>query len=294
MISWDDAQLFLVTAESGSFSAAAQALMLGQPTVSRRIAQLEEQLGLVLFHRGRRGTHLTADGERLVPHAKQMARWAAELEAAVAGTEVDVSGTVTIAAPPGIGADIVVPFARWLHDRLPRVRIALRASIEYLDLTRGQADLAFRTRPSDEPALVTLAELSAPVKAMVSCEYSERLGPCPRVADVGWIAWAAPYEHLSPNPELAALIDDFTPTFASDDYLLQRQACDLGLGAMFLPQDPLFPFHNLVGLDVDVPDVNGSVFLVCARSMRYVPRIRAVLDGLNEWATERGRPVLFE
>lgn len=284
-ISWDDARLFLAVAETGSFSAAATSLNLGQPTVSRRIGNLELDLGLALFHRGRRGTELTEDGARLVPHVRQMARWAAEFEAEVSTTESTAAGKVTVAAPPGVGTDIVVPFALSLRETHPELTIELLASIEYLDLTRGDADLAFRSKPSDDPALVTLATYEAQVAPMCAREYATSLPEDPTLPEIDWICWGRPYQHLTPRPELEELIPGFEPVFASDDYLLQLQACEAGIGAMFLPRndDRLFKQRELVELELDLPEIIGRMHLVCARSMRYVPRIVAVLDALDRY-----------
>lgn len=284
-ISWDDARIFLEVAETGSFSAAAISLKLGQPTVSRRIGNLELDLGLVLFNRGRRGTTLTEEGARLVPHVRQMARWAAEFEAEVSATERTATGKVTIAAPPGIGTDIVVPFARSLRETHPELILELLAGIEYLDLTRGDADLAFRSKPSDDPALVTLSTHESSVVPMCTPEYAESLPDNATPADIDWICWGRPYLHLSPGPQLSELIPDFEPVFASDDYLLQLQGCESGIGAMFLPRnsDRLFKERDLVELELSMPELVGRIHLVCARSLRYVPRIVAVLDALDRY-----------
>ena len=61
--SWDDMRLFLAVAETGSFSAAARRLRLGQPTLSRRMAELESGLGEALFERRAQGCVLTAAGQ---------------------------------------------------------------------------------------------------------------------------------------------------------------------------------------------------------------------------------------
>lgn len=284
-LSWDDARLFLAVAETGSFSAAAISLKLGQPTVSRRIGNLEEDLGLVLFNRGRRGTTLTEEGARLVPHVRQMARWAAEFEAEVSATESTATGKVTIAAPPGIGTDIVVPFAGSLRETHPELSLELLAGIEYLDLTRGDADLAFRSKPSDDPALVTLATYEAQLIPMCTPEYAESLPDNATPADIDWICWGRPYLHLMPRPRLEELIPDFEPVFASDDYLLQLQGCEEGIGAMFLPRNDerLFKKRDLVEVELELPEIVGRMHLVCARSLRYVPRIVAVLDALDRY-----------
>ncbi|HMV69607.1 MAG TPA: LysR family transcriptional regulator, partial [Myxococcota bacterium] len=69
---WNHARAFLATAELGSFSAAAQALGLAQPTVGRQVAALEQELGVTLFERAGRGVALTAAGLDLAEHVRAM------------------------------------------------------------------------------------------------------------------------------------------------------------------------------------------------------------------------------
>lgn len=281
-ISWDDARLFLAIAESGSFTRAAKLLALGQPTLSRRIAQLEFQLGFALFHRGKRGTRLSPEGERLLPTVQQMARWAAEFERTVAGREQIPSGRVRLAAAPGFAVDFLVPFCAQLRRDYPELELEILASIAHLDLTRGDADLAVRTRVPNEPELVGLYRIEVPLGVFASREYTATLPPQPSPADIGWVTWCHPYEHLSPRPELAALIPNFRPAFASDDYVVQKRACDLGLGAMILPRTrhPLVADTGLVEIPFPIPLPKGEMHVVCAKSMEHVPRIRTAANAL--------------
>jgi DNA-binding transcriptional LysR family regulator len=281
-LSWDDARIFLAVAEEGSFSGAAETLHVGQPTVSRRIGLFEDSLGYPLFHRGRRGTELTTNGARLLPAAQQMARWAAEMEALVAGTEAEATGRVTIAGPPGVAWELLIPFARAQRESLPAIRFEILAAVEYLDLTRGEADLAIRSKPSDDPALMTLAEAVVPARPFASPEYVAKVEAGAGPGDVDWITWGRPYAHLAPRPNLEALIPDFDPVFTSDRYLLQLKACEMGMGVMYLPDTnhPYLSDRRLVALDLGLPEVNGRMYLVCARSMRWVPRVRAAIDAL--------------
>lgn len=73
---WDDVRTFLAIAEEGSLSRAAKRLRVGQPTVSRRLAALEQQLGYPLFKRKAEGAILTRAGQRLLDPARRMADWA--------------------------------------------------------------------------------------------------------------------------------------------------------------------------------------------------------------------------
>ena len=67
---WNRARAFLVTAEEGSFSAAARALASTQPTIGRQVSALEEELGVTLFERIGTGLKLTASGLELLEHVR--------------------------------------------------------------------------------------------------------------------------------------------------------------------------------------------------------------------------------
>jgi DNA-binding transcriptional LysR family regulator len=284
-ISWEDAQTFLAVAEQRSFSAAARLLDLGQPTISRRIASLEARIGHQLFWRGKRGAELTEDGARLLPAAEQMARWAGEFGRLAQGADESLAGTVRIAAPPGTAVDYLAPFAQLVRDRMPEVRLEVLASIDHVDLSRGVADIAVRTREPHEPELTTLHSIEMEMGVFAAESYAVRFAD--RVADateIDWITWAFPYEHVPPRPLLERVIPDFQPIFASDNYLVQKSAARSGVGAMIVEKTEHRPSANsdLVELQVDLPLSPGAMHLVCAKSMQYVPRVRAVADLLIE------------
>lgn len=75
------------------------------------------------------------------------------------------------------------------------------------------------------------------------------------ISDLDWIGWAPPFENLSPNRELMALIPDFLPVFASDDFMLQIRAAHEGLGAIVLSnvKHRLRRNDGPGELDVDIP-----------------------------------------
>src|SRR4051794_33228225 len=108
-ISWDDLRLFLAVIEAKSFSGAARALRTSQPTVSRRIAALEDEVGESLLERSAGGVTPTGAGSALLPAARQMADWAAEAARAAGGGRSAIEGVVRIAAPPGVAVDFLAP-----------------------------------------------------------------------------------------------------------------------------------------------------------------------------------------
>jgi DNA-binding transcriptional LysR family regulator len=282
-IPWDDVHVFLAVAEAGSLSAAARRLRMTQPTVSRRIAELEATVGEPLFVRAIGGASLTSFGERLVAPARRMAEWAAEVERSAERAETAPEGIVRITAAPGIAFELVTPFAAWLRGELPKVRIEVQAGVQYLDLSRREADLAVRLAPSASRDLVTLAQVEVEAAAFASAAYVKTLPRRYGVADVAWIGWAPPLDHLSPNPELCALIPGWAPAFASDDFLVQLRAAEVGLGAMFLgrARHRFAPGPALVELDLDLGDLRRTMYLVCAKSALAIPRVRAVAELLT-------------
>jgi DNA-binding transcriptional LysR family regulator len=287
-IPWNDLQLFLTVAETGSLSAAAKRLRITQPTVSRRLAELESTLGEPLFVRSVDGAALTSFAERLVEPARRMAEWSAEIDRAVERGDTKPRGVVRITAPPGIAYEFVAPFAAVVRDKLPDVRLEVVSSVQYLDLSRREADLALRLAAPTQRDVEIVAKLEHDVGIFASASYEKSLPRRYKLADVAFVGWAPPLDHLSPNPELARVIPGFTPSFASDDFLIQLRAAEAGLGAIFLGRvkHRFGPTHSLVELDVNIGAIKRTLHLACARSALAIPRVRAVADLL---ARELGR-----
>ena len=93
---WNRARAFLVTAEEGSFSAAARALGVAQPTLGRQVRALEDELDVVLFERVGQGLSLTPSGVELLEYVRPMAEAAGNMALAASGQSQSVEGTVTI------------------------------------------------------------------------------------------------------------------------------------------------------------------------------------------------------
>jgi len=284
-IPWDDLQLFLAVAEGRSMSAAARRIRLGQPTVSRRVAALEHRLGYALFRRNVEGVQLTAAGERLLAPARRMAEWAGEVTRASSSVDHRPEGIVRITAPPGVAWDFVAPFAAWLRQKHRAIRLEVLSDTRFLDLARGEADLALRTKPANVSDLVTVASFEHANAVFGAKEYVARLARRYALADLDWICWAPPFEDLPPNPQLASLVPGFVPAFTSDSYLVQRQAAEAGVGVMALG-DWRHRFArptSLVPLKLDLgAHARSATYLVCAKSALDIPRVRVVADALAE------------
>lgn len=293
-LKWDDLKLFLAVHEQGSFSAAARHLRLGQPTLSRRIAELEEVVGEPLFDRKSLGTSLTAAGERILPAAQSMAEWAHEAELSIKKPSHLPEGKVRIAASPGIAYGLVAPLTAAFRAQHPQIQIEVLSGIEVLNLSRGEADISLRLFKPTDADLLCMDEFLSPMRVYVSRSYAAKLGPAPRLDELDWVGWAGHYEGMFADAQLRALIPDFKPVFTSDDYVVQIAACKAGAGAMILPRAlcqhaGAGELQSLQELDIDLgPDAIGSLYLVCHKRRRHLPKVQVVMDFISkEFAATR-------
>ncbi len=279
-VSWADAQLFLTVAETGSLSAAARQLQVTQPTVSRRLQDLDQSIGEPLFLRSVEGTSLTSLGERMLEPARRMAEQAGELERIAAGADDRPRGIVRITAAPGVAYAWLAPFAVKLRKLLPEIRLEVTAAVKYVDLARREADLALRFDRPPQRDLVSLAQLDDPVVAFATRAYRATLPKGCKLADVAWVGWPPALAHLPPNPQLARAITGFQPIFTSDDFLVQLGAAEAGVGTIVLGaawRRRSLP-TALVPLALDLGKLTSTTYLVCARSALAIARVRAVAD----------------
>ena len=133
---------------------------------------------------------------------------------------------------------------------------------------------------------MTLAQGESRVGVFATATYAEALarrraeadrsGPI-ALGELDWVTWSRPRDNVAPRPMLERAIPDFTPRFASDDYLVLRAATRAGLGAMILDVQSA-ERDGLVELDVGMRPPAPAFHLVCARSMRFVPRVRLVAE----------------
>jgi DNA-binding transcriptional LysR family regulator len=282
-ISWDDARLFLAVAEAGSLSAAARRLGLGQPTVTRRLALLEYTVGATLFRRSVEGATLTFAGERLLTPAKKMAEWAGELHRAAEAPDGAPAGLVRVTSSPFICFDFLAPFAGAMAVKTPGLRLEVLSSVQYLDLVRGEADLALRSLAPTSAELQVLFSLRVKTQVMVAASLQKRLPKKVTLASLPWVAWAPPFEAVPPNPQLAAAIPNFRPAFSADHFLVQLAAAEAGAGALVLAgvRHRLSRPTTLVPLELDLGEYGFSnLHLVCAKSALDIPRVRLVADML--------------
>lgn len=144
---------FYEVAKQGSFSKAAKKLLQPNTTVSRRIAKLETELGVVLMQRTTRSITLTDEGCELLKLAEKLVRLRSDLNQWQEDLTKTPSGTLRITAPPGFANFPLTPWLISYRQTNPLVKLELVQSNEYLDFQQHQLDAAFRQGPLPDSSL---------------------------------------------------------------------------------------------------------------------------------------------
>jgi DNA-binding transcriptional LysR family regulator len=148
---WERQRAFLAVLREGSLSGAARALGAAQPTVRRRVEDLERQMGVALFTRSPSGLTPTALARELSGHVEAMAAAAASFARAASAEAGATTGAVRITASEVVGVEVLPPMLAALQADYPGLVIELSLSNRSEDLLRREADIAIRmTRPMQE------------------------------------------------------------------------------------------------------------------------------------------------
>jgi LysR family nitrogen assimilation transcriptional regulator len=149
-------EYFIAVVEKGSFSKAAIYLNLAQPSISRKIALLEDELGQRLLERTGRGVRPTEAGQALLAHAKLIIDTAAMATFQIKEMSTDVSGKVVVGLPHRVAEGLCVPLVQEFRKRMPRAMISVveGLSVSLRDgLINGRIDLAVLFDPPPTPLL---------------------------------------------------------------------------------------------------------------------------------------------
>jgi DNA-binding transcriptional LysR family regulator len=125
---WSLIRSFLAALDQGSLLGAARVLQMSQPTVGRHVAELESQLGVVLFERTGRGLVPTAMALQLAAAARGMEAGALQLSRTLSGAKTQSSGTVRITASVPVAVYLMPPVLAQLRLALPEILVELVSS----------------------------------------------------------------------------------------------------------------------------------------------------------------------
>jgi DNA-binding transcriptional LysR family regulator len=280
---WALVRSFLAALDHGSLLGGARALGSTQPTLGRHIAELESQLGAVLFERTGRGLLPTPTALRLADSARAMEDAAHRMARSASGAEEGAAGTVRITASQPVACFLMPAVLAQMRLALPGIQVELVASNEVSNLLRREADIALRMVQPDQSTLVARRIAKVTLGAYAHRDYLRRRGTPWAVEDLlshelvghdrdptllrGFAAFGFPVA-----PEAFA--------FRTDDLVAYGEAVRAGLGVGFLADFAARRDSQLVPLlpMLRIPPL--PIWLTVHREIRTSRRIRAVYDFL--------------
>lgn len=282
---WNQMRAFLATVEAGSLSAAARALGLTQPTLSRQIAALEDDLGLLLFERIGRRMALTEAGHRLAEHARAMGSAAERISLTAASQSQSLEGRVRVTAVDILAAHLLPPILHKLYALAPGIEVEVIASNSIDDLMKREADIAIRHVRPDHQELITRRCRDTEIALYASKAFLDRHGRPMHGSDLA----EAPFIGYAPDDAIDQELNkrgipvtrrNFRWLCVSSLVGLEMIRQGLGVGLTFTDAAERFP-----DLECVLPGVEpliAPIWLTAHRELRTSPRIRIVFDALAE------------
>ncbi|CAM3943101.1 LysR family transcriptional regulator [Bordetella muralis] len=177
IIRLDDVQIFVRTADAGSFSEAARQLNIAPGVASASVQRLERTLDTRLFTRSTRSMQLSEAGERYLPHARAMIDAREQGEQALADGRSALSGPLRLSMPSDCGRNVLLPWLDEFQHEHPGLSLHLRMSDRPADLIRQPLDAVVRYGTLADSSLLALPLASHNRRALCAAPaYLERHG----------------------------------------------------------------------------------------------------------------------
>jgi DNA-binding transcriptional LysR family regulator len=279
---------FIAVTETGSFSAAAENLHLTQPAISKRIALLEEQLGVLLFDRAGRQISPTQAGQIFLPRAREILQAVTNAQRAIDDLQGEVRGKLSIATSHHIGLHRLPPWLKDFSKRYPDVKLDLHfldSEQAYQEVLQGRFDLAVITLAEDhdpriaaEPLWIDRLEfVAAPGHPLTRRKHIsiEDLSGCPAI-----MPDANTYTTRLVRKVFDQQQQTLDVTMVTNHLDTIKMMVSIGLGWGVLPETMLD--EKLSSLDVDTPTLTRPLGCIYHRQRSLNNAASRFLDSLKQ------------
>jgi len=279
---WNHIRAFLVTAEEGTLSAAAKALGLTQPTLSRQVSALETDLGLTLFERVGQRLVLTNSGLELLEQAREMGNAALEFSLTATGQSEQIEGSVIVSASELTAAYMLPKIIAKLRQEEPGIDIEVVVTNEPSDLKRREADIAIRSFHPTQNDLIAKKLGKEAIWLYCTQKYLDTLPQIKDYAELKDIQIIG----FDRSNSVSEILDKQGWKLSSQNFslvtscqLMQVALCKEGQGMMFFPENISDREPNLVRAFAHMgPIMELPIWLVCHQELRTSLRVRRVFD----------------
>jgi DNA-binding transcriptional LysR family regulator len=284
-LDWNDVRIFLAVAEAGSLNAAAAVLGMTQPTISRRMEDLEIRLAVRLFDRSSRGAALTQAGETMHDLAVSMARFGGAIVREVAGRDrVDV-GRVRLNVPDGIASFLLMPALADFQRINPQVELSIDCGLWQEHAFSGEVDLTLDFSSVSPPDAVSIPVATFHYALYASPEYLSTYGTPKTLAEVAnhRLVRHTAYKEQRENwhPKVQAVTDLAGRHLVTNSSAAMLMAVRCGAGIASLPTVSSVIDPGLVVLNFD-PVTHAVLWLRHRTSAARQGRIKRVIEWIHQ------------
>ncbi|KFL37981.1 LysR family transcriptional regulator [Arenimonas donghaensis] len=289
----NDLQFYAMVVEHGGFAAAERALGVPKSRLSRRIAQLENELGVRLLQRSTRKFAVTDVGQSVYRHAQTMLAEAQAAREAVDRVSAAPRGTIKVSCPIALAQELLAPLLPTFMKTHPQVRIQLHVSNRRVDVIQEGFDVALRVRMQlDEDGEMVARRFGQLRELLVaSPRYLDRVGRPQVPADLAGHTTLSTSDDDARQrwtlhgPEGQVQRVDLTPVLMAGDFPLQLAAARDGLGVVLLPELSCAEAIRRGELEVVLPHWNlpqGICHAIYPSRRGLLPAVRVFIDFLAE------------
>ena len=288
----NDLFYFSIVVEKNGFAAAGRALDIPKSRLSRRIAQLEERLGVRLLQRSTRRFAVTDAGQRFYRHCQAVMAEAQAAEEAVAQLTTEPRGLVRMSCPVSFTQNLMASILPGFMEKYPQVKLLVLSTNRRIDLINEGVDIALRVRfKLDTDSDLVIRSFGHSHSLLVaSPAFLERHGRPEQpedltkfdtisIAEIEWQSW----ELTGPEGRTYKL--EHQPRLMCGDFLLTVAAAKKGLGIALLPESVCCQALRDGELEVILPQwspPDGIVHCVYPSRRGVLPAVRFLIDWLVE------------
>ena len=247
---------------------------------------MKRRVGHPLVLRHPTGYRLTETGQSLLPYAQSVENAVIALERRIDGLDTGLAGTIRLTCPEPIVARLTASsLLERFHERYPGVRVEFAMSDRYLDLARGEADVALRSGDPEDPDLVGRKIADSVWAVYASKSYVQHHGRPQSAAElsrhllVGFDGTMAGHRAAR---WLAGVAPGATIAARNNSVLGVLLAVKSGVGVAPLPTTIADTEDDLVQVLPPVPELARGWYLLAHPSLRHTPRIAAFFDFVVE------------
>jgi DNA-binding transcriptional LysR family regulator len=278
VINWNDLRYLLAVARAGSTAAAARELRVNQSTVVRRVAALEEELGLRLFDKKRDGYRLTSEGATLIGNAEAVEASILAFSRSATSLDTGLFGSLRVTTAEGIALRLMPPLLREFHRRHPGMQINLLIEDRFRDLGDGHADVALRAGGPGDTALIGRKLTDASWAVYGSRSYVERYGTPATPEELNGhrlIGFEGVLEQIAPARWLREVAPRGEFAYRSNSVMGMLFAAQSGFGLTLLPCHVADPETDLVRVIDPLPALTYGFWILTHPDLHKTPRVQA-------------------